>query len=304
VELDARVARVARRQYGLLSCVQALAIGYSPKQIRTRLRRGTWTAVRRGVYVIGGAPPSWEQTLLAVTLAVEECWISHGTAARLRQLRHAPEIGAIEVLRPYGKHRGGEGVIEHRSRIISPADVSRHLRIPVMSIGRTIVECSGRLTPVQTGEMIDDAARRHRRTLEETRAAFARVASGGNRRLASIRTALALRLPGYDPGESDLELRALRTLVAAGLPMPVQQLRITLNGRRRRIDLAYPELKIAIELLGWEWHGGRAAFDADHARSNELVSVGYRLLQFTSETSDEDMVRHVTDTRAVAADAA
>ena len=266
MELDGRAARVSRRQYGLLSRTQALDIGYSSKQIRTRVRTGAWAAIRRGVYVIGGVPPSWEQTLCAVTLAIEECWISHGTGARLWRLRHAPELGGIEVLRPYGKHRGGEGVIEHRSRIISPADVSRHLRIPVMSIGRTIVECSGRLTPVQTGEMIDDAARRHRRTLEETRAAFARVASGGHRRLVSIRTALALRLPGYDPGESDLELRALRVLVAAGLPMPVQQQRVTLNGERRRIDLAYPELKIAIELLGWEWHGGRAAFDADHAR--------------------------------------
>ena len=301
MKLHTKAARVAHRQYGLLTYAQAILLGYSPSQIRTNLHTGAWVETRKGVYVVGGVPPSWEQTLCAVTLGFEDCWISHGTAARLGMLKHAPEVDGIEILRPYGKHRRVEGVVEHRSRIITPADVTRTHRIPVTAVGRTIVECSGRLTPRQTGEMLDDAQRRHPQALEDTRAAFARLASGGRRRLRGIRAVLALRIPGYDPGESDLELRALRVLVGAGLPMPVQQLRITLNGQRRRIDLAYPDLKIAIELLGWEWHGGRAAFDADHARSNELVSVGYRLLQFTSETSNEDMVRFVRETRSIAA---
>lgn len=301
MKLHEQAARIARRQHGLLSHGQAIAIGYTARQIRTLLHDGAWVEIRRGIYIVGGVPPSWEQALLAVTLGFDDCWLSHGTAARLLTLKHAPQIDGIEILRPYGKHRRVDGVVEHRSRIITPADVTSAARIPVTSIGRTIVECSGRLTPRQTGEMIDDAKRRRPQTLEETRAAFARLASGGRRRLRSIRSALALRLPGYDPGESDLELRALRTLVAAGLPMPVQQLRVVLNGQRRRIDLAYPKEKVAIELKGWEWHGGRAAFDADHARGNELVAIGFRLLQFTSETSDDDMVRLVTQTRALAA---
>lgn len=301
MKLHTKAARVAHRQYGMLTYAQALDLGYSRSQIRTNVLTGAWVEIRKGVYIVGGVPPSWEQALLAVTLGFDDCWISHGTAGRLLTLKHAPQIDGIEILRPYGKHRRVDGVIEHRSRIITPADVTRSSRIPVTSIGRTIVECSGRLTPRQTGEMIDDAKRRHPQALEETRAAFARLASGGRRRLRGIRSALALRLPGYDPGESDLELRALRVLVAAGLPMPVQQLRIVLNGQRRRIDLAYPKEKVAIELKGWEWHGGRAAFDADHARGNELVAIGYRLLQFTSETSDDDLVRLVTQTRALAA---
>ncbi|HEX4904651.1 MAG TPA: type IV toxin-antitoxin system AbiEi family antitoxin domain-containing protein [Acidimicrobiales bacterium] len=301
MKLHTKAARVAHRQYGMLTYAQALELGYSRSQIRTHVSTGAWVEIRKGVYIVGAVPPSWEQTLCAVTLGFDDCWISHGTAGRLQKLKHAPLVDGIEILRPYGKHRRVDGVIEHRSRIITPADVTRVQRLPVTSIGRTIVECSGRLTPKQTGEMIDDAKRRHPQALEETRAAFARVASGGRRRLRGIRAALGLRIPGYDPGESDLELRALRVLVAAGLPMPVQQLRVTLNGQRRRIDLAYPDLKIAIELLGWEWHGGRAAFDADHARSNELVAIGFRLLQFTSETSDADMVRLVTQTRAIAA---
>jgi hypothetical protein len=301
LRLDSKAVRLARRQHGLLTHAQALALGYSISEIRTHLHTGAWAEIRRGVYVIGGVPPSWEQTLAAVTLGFDDCWISHGTGAKLLGLKHPPQLGGIEIVRPYGKHRRLDGVIEHRSRIITPADVTRVRRIPVTSIGRTIVECSGLLTPKQTGEMLDDAKRRHPNAIEETRAAFARLASGGRRRLRSVKEALAHRIPGYDPGESDLELRTLRTLVAAGLPMPVQQLRIVLNGQRRRIDLAYTDAKVAIELQSWEWHGGRAAFDADHAKANELVSIGYRLLQITSDASDADIVRWVTDTRNLAA---
>ncbi len=37
-------------------------------------------------------------------------------------------------------------------------------------------------------------------------------------------------------------------------------------GRRYRIDLCYPDLRIAIEYDGWDFHRGRQSFDADRAR--------------------------------------
>ncbi len=45
-----------------------------------------------------------------------------------------------------------------------------------------------------------------------------------------------------------------------------------LGGKPVRIDLAYPELKIAIEVDSWEYHGQvRSQFDCDHIRRDELV---------------------------------
>lgn len=301
MDLDVRAARVARRQYALLTAAHARRLGFTDEMIRTRLARAQWFEIRRGVYVIGGAPPSWEQSLCAVTLPFDDCWISHGSGARLWELRNAPEIGLIETLRPYGHRRNVEGVRDHRSRIIVPADLDRHRGIPVTSRARTIVECAGRLTMAQTGKMLDDANRKDPSVLEDTRACFARLAGGGRRRLRTIRSALALRLPGYDPGESDLEIDALRTIIGAGLPIPVQQHRVVMYGKRDRIDLAYPELKIAIELEGWEWHGGRESFDDDKARTADLVAHGWRVLEITSRHTRDVVIRWITDTLAVAA---
>jgi hypothetical protein len=284
---EERVARRARRQKGLITHRQALACGMAHETIERRVRSGTWLE-----------PPSREQALLAVTLPFEDCWISHGTAAWTWDMPFTPQLDAIEVLRPYGRFTRLDGVVARRSRIIVPADLTVHKGLPITSRARTIVECSARLTVEQTGKLLDDAIRRDKRTLEETRSCFARLASGGRRRKRSIRTALALRLPGYDPGESDLELVTLRALIGAGLPIPVQQHRVVLNGKRCRIDLAYPELKIAIELQGWEWHGGRESFDDDKARMSELTAIGWRGLEITSRHAPEDIVRWVSGTIA------
>jgi len=83
---------------------------------------------------------------------------------------------------------------------------------------------------------------------------------------------------------------ALCALVAAGLPAPLQQYRVRLNGRTFRIDLAYPERRVAIELDGWDCHRTRSAFDADRARADALVVDGWTLLRFTSRSSDAEIV--------------
>jgi hypothetical protein len=293
VHPEARANRQARTQYSLITHEQALACGMAASTIRRRVATGAWRVERRGVYVVGGVPPSWEQTVCAVTLPFDDCWISHGTAARLWGLTRAPQVGAIEALRPYGRHRRAPGVLEHRSRIIVPADVSRHRRIAVTSRARTIVECAGRLDVKRTGKLIDDYQRHDRLALEHVRACFARLAGGGRRRLRSVKEALTHRLPGYDPGESDLELSALREIVGAGLPIPVQQHRVTLNGKRYRIDLAYPELKVAIELVGWDPHRGRESFDDDKARSGELVADGWVVIEITSRHASADYTRWI-----------
>jgi hypothetical protein len=101
---------------------------------------------------------------------------------------------------------------------------------------------------------------------------------------------LGERWPGYDPGESDLETRAVRAIAQAGLPLPRQQYRMRLAGKPVRIDLAYPELKIAIEVDSCEYHGQvRSAFDCDHIRRDELILLRWTPFTFTSAMSDDYM---------------
>ena len=108
--------------------------------------------------------------------------------------------------------------------------------------------------------------------------------------MRKVNRALGLRIPGFDPLDSDLETRVLRVIAAAGLPVPRQQYPIVLGGTEVHLDLAYPEARLAIELDGWEWHRNRSAFDDDRWRDVELVKLRWMNLRLTATMSDQTIV--------------
>ena len=286
--------RFFRAHLGLITRTQCLACGVSDGQITHRLRSGEWIEIRPCVYALAGAPRGWEQSVLAVTLSTGRTHASHATTATLYAMRgffEPPE--AIEVVTGLGRLSRLDGVRGHRSGALFDADLTRRGPIPTVTPARAIVDVSGRVPPKELGSVVDDALRRRLFTLEELRRCAERLAPGPGRSVKAMHRVLADRLPGYSPGDSDLETRALRALVGGGLPPPRQQHRMILAGRQVRIDLAYPEQRIAIELDGYDTHRFRAKFDADHARRDDLLVAQWTPLTFTSAMTDEYLVSTV-----------
>ena len=58
-------------------------------------------------------------------------------------------------------------------------------------------------------------------------------------------------------------------------------LRDSLGRAVAELDFAFPELKICIEVDGYEAHSGRAAFTRDRRRQNTLELDGWLVLRFT-----------------------
>jgi len=296
-----RLTQIAVAQHGLVTADQARAAGLTRQQIRWLTRSGAWKAIRPKVYALVGVPPTWVQAVAAAVLAVgPEAWASHATAAALWAMPRI-EPYAIEVVTPLGRRVGLPGVTGHRSSALFTKDLSAHRRVPVTTPERTLVDLSARMAPDQLGTILDDGLRRRLIRLDRVGACVGRLACAPGRSPATVHALLAERLPGYDPGDSDLETQVLRILVTAGLPPPVQQHRVRLGNRSVKIDLAYPELLVAIELDGWEFHGNRTAFDQDRARANLLVAAGWTLLRFTSRSPAEEIVSCVLAARRAAA---
>ena len=84
--------------------------------------------------------------------------------------------------------------------------------------------------------------------------------------------------------DSELETDALTLLRRAGLPMPMLQYRIEAPGGRviARLDLAYPDERVGLELDGFRFHDTRESFDAERAKGNELQALGWNVLHVTS----------------------
>ncbi len=97
-----------------------------------------------------------------------------------------------------------------------------------------------------------------------------------------LREMVSVRIAGR-PIESVLETAFFRLLRKHGLPLPVPQYEVRTRSGTRRIDFAYVQERVAIELNGWSVHGTKAAFDADHVRTAELRALGWDVLPFTWE---------------------
>jgi very-short-patch-repair endonuclease len=84
---------------------------------------------------------------------------------------------------------------------------------------------------------------------------------------------------------SALEDRLLAQVKAAGLPVPERELRV-LAGRRFRIDFAWPAARLAVEVDGGAFVGGRhtrgIGFTQDAEKSNLLALEGWRVLHVTA----------------------
>lgn len=83
--------------------------------------------------------------------------------------------------------------------------------------------------------------------------------------------------------ESPPESWTLLALVDGGYPPPVPQFRVLdISGRvRYRIDLAWPELRIAVEYDGYAAHAGRE--ELDRARQEDLRRRGWIVIRATAE---------------------
>jgi hypothetical protein len=102
---------------------------------------------------------------------------------------------------------------------------------------------------------------------------------------------------GCGMNKSSLELEFLATVRLMSLPEPEEEYRF-MPPRRYRFDFAYPEKKIAVEVEGGTWTGGRhtrgKGFESDCRKYNFAALQGWRVFQFTGS-----MIRSYEAAKAV-----
>jgi len=157
-------------------------------------------------------------------------------------------------------------------------DVDRNGRVRVTRPGRTATDVAGAAADlieavVAVDRMLASGAVRP--------AQLARAADGLGAGRGTRQTRRAAELAdgrSESPQESRLRVR----LVLAGLPAPVPQYEVRHDGPiRGRVDMAYPENKLAIEYDGL-WHGAPGQLGRDRRRLNAVVAAGWRVVHVTA----------------------
>ena len=160
---------------------------------------------------------------------------------------------------------------------LRPGDVVEERGLRDTSVERTLLDVGAVVDDCILERSLECALRRHHADLGRLQDRARCMRTPGARRLDRVLSARGDVLPT----ESDAETLFLQVARGAGLPDPLRQYGVLLRGRRCRLDFAWPAIRLAVEVDGFEAHGSPSALEADLQRQNRVVLDGWLLLRFT-----------------------
>jgi hypothetical protein len=267
--------------YGLFTRRQARAAGLTPKEIARRLRLGRWRRLEIGLYEDVGRPEqTGDRVLKAVLRAGPQAVASHLTAAQALGwglLKTSVPL-QVTVPRTNGEARS-KGVALFR-RKLTKAEIAAVGVLPVTSPVRTAIDLAADADVMEAVVAVDSALRLKQVTLAQLRdAAQQRRSMPQSRQVQRVLTLV-------DPLSGSVPESVARVLFrGSGLPLPETQyeVRSDVGAFIGRVDFAWPDVRLVVEIDGFAWHSSEEAFKSDRDRQNELELAGWMVLRFTAK---------------------
>lgn len=270
-------------QHGLATRRQLIESGMNEGAIAGRLRKGALIRVHHGVYRSRQAPQTPDQVLMAAVLASGDgATVSHQSAARLWGLpTRIPDRPHITTTA--GRWRPKQYYV-HRSGDLAPVHVDQVRGIPTTTVVRTVLDL-GAVEPFLAGKAFRQSLRDRLATLQDYDEILSDVGRQGRAGVGVLRDAVEARRRWESENESVLEDEFMAIVDRYLLPSPVPQhvIRDKTGGFIGRVDFAYPEHRLLIELDGYRYHTDPGAFVRDRNRQNRISLAGYRVLRYTAE---------------------
>jgi very-short-patch-repair endonuclease len=257
----------------LFTASELQSLGWSHDAIRWGLRVGRWRRVEHGIYAEGSADPTRFDHARAALVATGG--VASGTMAGAILRLDAVQYTRLDVTVPrsHGTRRAGI-----RRRELAPGHVIEVRGIRCTDGLQTLVDLAAELDDTAWEAALESALRRGLTSIGEVECA----ARGSVRGVTRMRRVLALRPADAPPTESLLEtLMVQLARRVPGLPPPRRQVEVfTASGRFvARVDLAWPELGLFIELDG-QHHQFQPVYDA--RRETAIVAAtGWLCGRFT-----------------------
>lgn len=299
-----KVIQLAAQQHGLFAAYQLGEMKIARGSIHTLVNNSMFARIDRGVYLLSGAADTWHRSALQnVFKAGQQALLSHESALiNLKllnedfvSLRNGEKIPFHVTLPRESNRRVCASV--HRS--IYKEDLLTRIyvnAIPQVAAEYAIIESVRHMPEKIYSSVIDSAIRRRitdAKKLEEVLGTLWPAPGRSKSRVENIIRGYLQSSKEFALAESIIEARVLRIVSMLTRRRICPQYNVYVNGNRYRIDIAIPELKIAIEVDGFLYHSGRESFDSDKRRQNDLVTAGWTVLRFTAIQSDDEIRRQI-----------
>jgi very-short-patch-repair endonuclease len=217
---------------------------------------------------------------MAAALAAEGV-VSHRSAAELWGL--IQPAGYVEVSIPAKlDRRVRPPAIVHRIKDLRPGLAVERVGLQVTDPVRTVIDLGLVMPWWLVQRAIAKGISTKALTVSEVRSLRDALGRPGRNGTGVVRAILDGKLLVLGKEDSELEKRFTRLAERRGLPPLTLQHEVWEAGRFvGRVDAAYPALKLAIEVDGFEHHSTPDAFQHDRSRQNDLVTIGWTVLRFT-----------------------
>jgi hypothetical protein len=276
-EHDAKLTRWSADHDGVVSLRAAADLGVDEDAVRRRARAGLLVREHAGIYRHVGTPASFETALrAAVDAAGGLGYVSGPSLMRLYGTRgewtDRPELTLVGT-----EHLELPGVRIRRIDRLERRDVGRRAGLPTLSppLGLLLLGASASAWKVSTAvhDMVFQGFTTRPRLVD----VLARYGGRGRRGTTAFRKAVKSLDPNGRATQTNLELKLLAAIQAAGLPPPlVQHVVVDGDGRKRRLDLAWPAKQLDCETDGDRWHLNPADRADMATRDAALAKAGWR----------------------------
>lgn len=260
------------------------------RSLNSYRHRGKLTAILPGIYARVGGQDDLDVRLAAAG-AAPNGFVLVGRAAAKTQWWPELDVDTVDVASD-GDLAPAYGFSFHQ-RYIPPALVLHRSPLPVTTPALTVLD----LIPELGSDCVDEALRRRVVTLGHLHAALAMTP----RRRGNVLRRQILA-DSRDAPWSPLERLAHRMLRGARIKGWTTNHPVVVDGVTYYLDIALTQLKIGIEIDGFEFHGDRRAFHADRTRDAQLTAAGWHVIRLSSEnlSSLPDLLRGLIARRTLA----
>lgn len=275
--MDPALRRLFERQNGAVSTAQALLHGESYETIERRVANNDWARPLPRVVVPCGAELSFSGRLSAVSLSIGGRLAFGGaTAAAIWKFPGAEPPARLHVVVDDSRQSRSCAFVYVQRRSALLVRTYQRDGWPVVTVEAALLGSAPDLSFVELVDAVQDLLRLRRTTMSRLRTACGRGSKG------SAMLAAALAIAGDGLG-SKWERRLARELRLPSRPKAEPQYRVeSPQGLVAYVDLAFPDVRLAIEIDGYVAHSRPAEFRYDRRRQNALVvELGWTVLRYT-----------------------
>ncbi len=281
--IDPALLLLAGEQFGVVGRSQLVGdLGIGPSSVARMTRSGVLVAMARGTYRLASGAETFEARCMSAQLwAKGDGFVSSWSACRLRGLRRM-NSDRVHFTIPAGNGRCGPWWM-HLDRSSWYDAVADREALPnglvVATPLRMLFGLAGDVNQFRFDRAAEDAWHRDLTDPTAMAAYLAAHRKRGRDGVARLEAFLERCGDRHLPAQSGFEQDVIAALERV-LPPIVRQHRLTLaNAEVVKLDIAWPDVRLAVEPGASWYHGGDAGQRKDHDRDLACNEVGWMVIR-------------------------